>query len=301
MGPIFISYRREDAAAYAGRLYDRLSAEFGADQVFIDIDKLEPGQNFAEVIREQVGRCETLIALIGPRWLSSVNSAGEPRLQDPQDFVRLEIAAALARDVRVVPVLVGDATMPSAGELPPDLADLPLRHAHEIRHSHFHNDTSDLIEALQVSRPGRNRSGSAGKPLWRRRGFTWLALVSVFLLALLALVWAGNPFGKTENPPEISGRWSVAATTSNGQTFKMAFNFRQTGDKVFGKVVFPVATAGVLDGTITGSRLSFHTWHQLDEQKHRTEFVGEIKDQVIEMDMQTEQDFYKLVARREQE
>lgn len=259
MATIFINYRREDAAAYAGRLHDRLSAEFGADQVFIDIDKLEPGQNFAEVIKEQVGHCETLIALIGPRWLTSLDSAGTPRLEDPDDFVRLEIAAALARDIRVVPVLVDDAVMPEARDLPPELAQLPLRQAHEIRHSHFHKDTGDLIEAL-IYRP--------------------------------------VPSGRGDQFPDISGRWTVAATPSNGRTFRMAFNFRQSGTRVFGQVDFPVATAGVLDGAIAGNRLSFHTWHHFDDLKHRTEFAGEIGDQVIELDMQNEQDFYKLVARR---
>src|SRR5437773_2664408 len=97
---IFISYRHEDSIAYAGRLYDRLIAHFGAEQVFMDIDTIEPGADFVEVIERTVGSCDVLLVIIGKRWLSATDEGGQPRLDSPEDFVRLEIATALERKIR---------------------------------------------------------------------------------------------------------------------------------------------------------------------------------------------------------
>jgi len=100
-GRIFMTYRREDTAYPAAWLFDRLAGHFGRDQVFKDIDSIELGDDFVEVITAAVGSCDALLALIGDRWLSSTDRDGQRRLDDPGDFVRLEIEAALARDVRV--------------------------------------------------------------------------------------------------------------------------------------------------------------------------------------------------------
>ena len=126
MGGIFISYRREDSGPYAGRLRDALSHHFGADQVFRDIDRINPGERFPRVIEQEVGSCHALLAVIGPRWLSIKDEAGQRRLDNPEDYVRLEIAAALGRgdDVLVIPVLLGPTSMPAAADLPKPLAAL---------------------------------------------------------------------------------------------------------------------------------------------------------------------------------
>jgi hypothetical protein len=105
-GRVFISYRRGDAAYPAGRLFDRLVDRFGAGRVFEDVDSIEPGDDFAEVITATVESCAVLLAVIGPHWLAAAGQDGRRRLDDPEDFVRLEIEAALARGVRVIPVLV---------------------------------------------------------------------------------------------------------------------------------------------------------------------------------------------------
>ena len=97
MPRIFISYRRDESTPYAGRLYDRLSASFGSDNVFMDIDTIKPGEDFAAIIYEYIQSCDALIALIGRQWLTSVDDEGRRRLDNPQDFVRLEIAAAIRR------------------------------------------------------------------------------------------------------------------------------------------------------------------------------------------------------------
>jgi hypothetical protein len=146
---LFINYRREDTAPYAGRLYDRLAAHFGADQVFIDIDQIEPGEDFVEVINRRVGACEIAIVSIGPNWLSVTDASGKRRLDAEEDFVRMEIIAALERKIRVIPVLVGGARMPRREDLPEALAPLSRRNAIELSETRFHADVNRLIEAVE--------------------------------------------------------------------------------------------------------------------------------------------------------
>ncbi len=148
MSGIFISYRRDDTSGQAGRLYDRLAGHFGKDQVFMDIDTLRPGVDFVKVINESVGSCEVLIAVIGKQWLTGTDEKGRRRLDDPDDFIRLEISAALDRDVRVIPALVGGAPMPKT-DLPEALQGLTRRHAIEISDGRFHQDVDRLIEAIE--------------------------------------------------------------------------------------------------------------------------------------------------------
>jgi len=105
-GRIFISYRRVDSAGYAGRIYDRLAARFGEDAVFMDVDDIPAGLDFVDVLQNAVQSCDALAALIGPNWLDARDDAGVRRVDNPEDFVRVEIAAALERDIRVIPVLV---------------------------------------------------------------------------------------------------------------------------------------------------------------------------------------------------
>ena len=120
-GQIFISYRRTDSAASAGRLYVHLCDHFPSDKIFIDVDEIPLGVDFAEVIQETVGSSDVLIAVVGPRWLTPTDEQGNRRLDNPEDFVRMEIAAALRRDIRAIPVLLDGALMPRSGDLPDDL------------------------------------------------------------------------------------------------------------------------------------------------------------------------------------
>jgi hypothetical protein len=147
-GRIFISYRREETAYPAGWLYDRLADRFGAGQVFKDVDSIQLGDDFVEVITEAVGSCDVLLALIGDEWLRITDEHGRRRLDDPDDFVRLEIEAALTRKVRVIPILVDGARMPRAEELPDSLAKLVRRQSLELSPSRFEFDTSRLLKVL---------------------------------------------------------------------------------------------------------------------------------------------------------
>ncbi len=145
---IFICYRREDTAANAGRLADALVERFGRNSVFMDVDTIEPGVDFNEEIDRAIGHCDVLIALIGPRWLEAANARGR-RLDDPQDYVRVEIGHALDRNIRVIPALVGGAVMPEADELPGDLVKLAKRNAIELTDKRFRSDLQALVEPLE--------------------------------------------------------------------------------------------------------------------------------------------------------
>ena len=147
-GRIFISYRREETGYPAGWLYDRLAARFGGDQVFKDVDSIQLGDDFVEVITQAVGSCDVLLALIGDRWSTITDGSGRHRLDDPDDFVRLEIEAALTRGVRVIPILVDGARMPAAAELPESLVTLVRRQSLELSPTSFEFDTNRLLKVL---------------------------------------------------------------------------------------------------------------------------------------------------------
>jgi hypothetical protein len=148
-GPIFISYRRDDSSASAGRLYDGLKRHFASNQIFMDVDSLDLGVDFIEAIEEGVGSCDVLIAVIGKSWLISSDEEGRRRLDNPEDFVRIEIATALKRNIRVIPVLVDGASMPRSGDLPDDLKSLIRRNALEVSHNRFRTDSERLLVAVE--------------------------------------------------------------------------------------------------------------------------------------------------------
>jgi hypothetical protein len=148
MSQIFLSYRRGDAPGYAGRLYDRLREHFGTDHVFRDVDTLPPGADFVAAIEDAVASCEALVAVIGGAWLSATDRHGTRRLDDPNDFVRIEVAAALARGVPVFPVLVESAQMPTESELPAPLARLARHNALELADSRWDYDVGRLLASM---------------------------------------------------------------------------------------------------------------------------------------------------------
>jgi TIR domain len=150
-GRIFISYRREETAYPAGWLFDRLAQHFGPAQIFKDVDSIRLGDDFVQVISRAVGSCDVLLALIGDQWLTITDDRGRRRLDDPDDFVRLEIEAALERNVRIIPILVDGANMPRADELPAGLVGLERRQALELSPSRFEYDTNRLLKVLDMT------------------------------------------------------------------------------------------------------------------------------------------------------
>lgn len=160
---VFLSYRREDSAAAAGRLSDRLVAELGDGNVFMDVDGIALGADFVKRLIEEVACCDTLLAVIGPRWLEVADEAGDRRLDDPNDFVRVEIAAALQRDIPVIPILLDGTKIPRVDRLPDDLKHLSRRNGLDVRQASFHSDVGRLIRELKATAPAATKS-TAAKP-----------------------------------------------------------------------------------------------------------------------------------------
>ena len=145
---VFISYRREETAGHAGRLYDSMAARFGEGNVFVDVD-LEPGVDFVQRIKEAVGACQVLLVIMGPRWAVLSGDEPQPRIADPDDFVRLEVETALRRaEVTVIPVLVAGAQMPDPDDLPEGLRALTRRNALELSDMRWRYDVGRLNATL---------------------------------------------------------------------------------------------------------------------------------------------------------
>lgn len=147
MTAIFVSYRRSDAPGHAGRLHDRLAERLGKANVFKDLGSLEPAADFVEVIERTIARCDALVAVIGRQWLQATPGPGR-RLDDPVDWVRLEITNALEHDIRVVPVLVHGAAMPSAADLPEDMRALARRQTVQLSETAWAAQVNQLIDVL---------------------------------------------------------------------------------------------------------------------------------------------------------
>ena len=165
MARIFINYRRDDTAGVAGRLHDFLAQTLPRSDLFMDVDAMKPGVDFTKQIEAQVSQCNAMVALIGRHWLDAADDRAMKRLRSDKDYVRLEIASALKRDIPVIPVLVDGATMPSEDALPNDLKSLSRRHAMELRHTRFAADAEAIRTALQSTGPLR-KAGSNWRLAW---------------------------------------------------------------------------------------------------------------------------------------
>ncbi len=194
MEGIFLSYRREESAGHAGRIYDRLREKFGKNRVFMDVSAIEPGVDFMEAIDRAVASCAVLLVVIGRSWLECANSAGKRRLDDPKDFIRLEVGTALRRTIRVIPVLVQGAEMPDEEALPEELKLLARRNAIEINDTHWDSDLNQLVETLERvlsngAEPAAplDNADKTDKPGKKNR-LTWLiSSITALLLALTGL------------------------------------------------------------------------------------------------------------------
>jgi TIR domain-containing protein len=231
-GPmIFLSYRRDDSAGHVGRLYDALSTRFGSQRIFVDIDHISPGQDFIQVVDDAVARCAVLLVVMGKRW-GGTGRVGKRRIDDPGDFVRLEVAGGLKRTgLRIVPVLVGGATMLGPAELPDDIKELSRRNAFELSDTRWKEDVTRLITELDRilgpnPAPASARSISlpkgiklpqtvalpAGVPRWMRWTGVAVAVVAVGFVARGAVTHRSPPPVVTTAPaPSIPTNLSVPA------------------------------------------------------------------------------------------
>jgi hypothetical protein len=189
---IFINYRRGDSAGTAGRLRDRLAHAFGTDNLFMDVDNIPAGIDFVNHLSAQVAICDVFLVVIGSSWLNIKDESGHRRLDDPDDFVRLEIAAALSRNIPVIPVTIDGADLPKANELPDTLAPLVRRQAVQLHNAHFRQDVEALIE--KIGNLFRERAESAipagTEPVRKMDRIRWRATLTGVGIILLS-GWIG--------------------------------------------------------------------------------------------------------------
>ncbi len=197
---IFVSYRRDDTGGYTRAICDQLAQRFSKERIFMDVDSIEPGLPFDQVIENAVGRCDVLLAMIGKRWLEQRDGSG-PRLNDSKDLVRIEIAAALSRNIRVIPVLVDGATMPTEDALPELLRPLALRNAIDVSNSRFASDVARLADAVSKAL-GDSASLGSWTRVRSRRPVLYSLLGSVSAIALGSAAWL-----VTRKPTLFQGNW----------------------------------------------------------------------------------------------
>jgi hypothetical protein len=228
--PIFISYRRDDSEGEAGRLFDDLTREFGSNSVFMDVAGIRPGVDFVQAIEQNVADCGVLLAIIGPIWATIANASGQRRLDDPNDFVVLEIASALKREVPVIPVLVHGARMPSQDQLPESLKSFSHRNSVELSHARWPSDVQLLIAALNsyvapskateqepvhatvpVQLPAPHQPATTAPAAVKKSSLPWIAgigaLVVIVAAAVIYLAMHHAPAS-----PSIVGTWKNAGS-----------------------------------------------------------------------------------------
>jgi hypothetical protein len=195
VGSVFISYRREDSEGQARALFQDLVSRLGKDAVFMDVDSIALGRDFREVLQERLASCDLMLVLIGRDWLSGKDDSGRRRLDNPADFVRLEIAAALKRKIPITPLLLRGAQMPNAEQLPENIGELAYRNGFELSHNRWNSDVLELIKRLGLGGPDDASSGGEGRspavvpqPSKKR----WLVIAAV--LAIVAIAGAGTRF-----------------------------------------------------------------------------------------------------------
>jgi TIR domain len=199
---IFINYRREDTSAYAGRIYDHLTRQYGEEQVFIDVSSIPAGADFIKALADGLSGSQVLLVLIGQEWLTVTDGKGSRRLDGPHDFVRAEIEAALIREIPVLPVIIDGGKMPRTPDLPKSLAPLARRQKIEIRHSSFEADMTRLFIGINSA------LGMEPGPIYRGAG----------------------PQGDGLRSARASQayQWSARVVTSRPRTFVLMINMNET-------------------------------------------------------------------------
>ncbi len=260
---IFLSYRVQDTAGETGRLVDALKQHFTDEQIFMDIDNLEPGADFTKVIEKSLDTCDVFLAVIGPRWAGESSDGRNLRISDPNDWVRMEVSTALQRNIRVVPVLVDGGMLPTAEKLPPDLQPLLRRQAIEISNKRWWYDVNQLIQFLINTagiEPGKNvlqkDSTLADKPVksksWMYAGAGLVLAVALFFV-LRSLLSSEKQVGDANDKNEqTTNQQTVSPADSVNKDDKLQ-DYSTTGNE---------ANKGSAD--ITG------TWEEMDEGQTST-------------------------------
>ena len=267
MPGIFISYRRDDQAGFAGRLADVLESAFGADNVFRDIEDIHPGEDFVVAIEGQLASVDVMLVVIGPAWLT-VSRNGIRRLDEPDDFVRREIEAGLKSGKVVLPVLVGGASMPAEKDLPPGIGALARRQSFILSDVGWTSDVARLVEVIKPFFPASRRPSVNSRLVW---GLAGLALV-----ALLAVGLNGNWPGRSADVPSpvsveltqnLSGRWLATVKYDWGAEHAESFDLHLENGEVHGTAGYLRVARSIEQGQLKGEQLNFIT--------HSQEVVGD--------------------------
>ena len=236
MPNIFISYRREDSLGHTGRLFDGLGKHFGKTHVFMDIAGIEPGLDFVEAIDKAVGSCDVFIVVIGKQWLNATDADGRRRLDNPEDFIRLELATALRRNIRVIPVLVQGAAAPSSENLPEDLRMLSRRQAIEVSDNRWDFDVGELIKTIEKSLKTKYplRFWWSKIPRWAIAVF----IVTLFSVGVTIFLTPEPPIEPVIEMPNVVGeRFDKAKAVLTDKGLSVSTSEKQTGEKPPGTVV----------------------------------------------------------------
>ena len=295
MTRIFLSYRRDDDAGFAGRLADALEKEFGAGSVFRDVDDIRPGEDFVQAIESHLREVGAVLVMIGPRWLAA-GAAGRRRLDDSRDFVRQEIQAALASGKPLIPLLVGGATMPTEADLPDGIAGLARHQAVVLSDGSWRDDVKRLAVSL------RPLALDSDGTLVNRRWIFGLAGAVVGLVAIIWViqVWRWPPAGEPTNfspssirAVDITGRWTARVKYDWGDEYDEVFEFKYLGDALHGTATYQTGRLTIEQAKLKANWISFVTRSQemlgsntpWKEVTHR--YTGQVTSDAIRFTMES--------------
>ena len=258
MARIFLSYRRDDSAGFAGRLADAMEAEFGTGSVFRDVDDIRPGEDFIHAIESHLQQVGVLLVMIGTRWLDA-GADGRRRLDDTGDFVRQEIQAALESGKPLIPLLVGGASMPAEADLPAAIAGLSRRQAVVLSDSNWRGDVERLVASLSKLLP--DEGGADHKRRWML-GLAG-AVVGLAALAWTIQAWRPPPIDVPPVPVhDIAGRWAAQVKYDWGDQHDEVFEFEYRGDALHGTATYQTGRLTIEQAELKGDWLRFVTRSQ---------------------------------------
>ncbi|MEO8542327.1 MAG: toll/interleukin-1 receptor domain-containing protein, partial [Burkholderiaceae bacterium] len=261
---IFLSYRRDDSAGFAGRLADALEAEFGPGSVFRDVDDIRPGEDFVQAIESHLREVSAVLVMIGPTWLGA-SSGGKRRLDDTGDFVRQEIQAALASGKPLIPLLVSNATMPLEADLPAAIAGLSRRQAVVLSDSNWRGDVQRFVKDLRILLRG-------GGNVWVKRH--WVPAMIGAVIGLAAMGWAFQawrlpllaepvqPAASSSPTVDVIGRWTARVKYDWGDQYEEVFEFKYLGDALHGTASYQTGRLTIEQASLKGNWITFMTRSQ---------------------------------------
>jgi hypothetical protein len=291
MAHIFLSYRRDDSAGFAGRLADAIEAKFGDGSVFRDVDDIRPGEDFIHAIESHLQQVGVVLVMIGPRWL---DADGRRRLDDPGDFVRQEIQAALESGKPLIPLLVGGARMPAEADLPAAIAALSRRQAVVLSDSNWRGDVERLMASLSTLLP----DGAVAHHTRRWMLGLGGAVVGLAALAWAIQAWRSPPVEVPSDVPsvpihDIAGRWAAQVKYDWGDQHDEVFEFEYRGDSLHGTATYQTGRLSIEQAELKGDWLRFVTRSQemlgsdtpWKEVTHR--YSGEVTPQGIRFTLES--------------